>query len=115
MTGWLPILSGWVGAGWGMSCPPATGEQVLVLAQEGDAEHGVIVGRSFSDLARGPSAPPGELWLVHQSGSFLKLQNDGTVRIQGNLYVAGNVIVSGDVNDGHGALSGLRAVYNVQD
>ena len=22
LTGWLPVLSPWVGAGWGLSCPP---------------------------------------------------------------------------------------------
>ncbi len=71
LTGWLPILSPWVGAGWGVVCPPSPGDQVLVLPQEGDGEHGVVCGGAFSDLARPPAAPSGELWLVHQSGSFL--------------------------------------------
>jgi phage baseplate assembly protein gpV len=118
LTGWLPILTGWVGAGWGMACPPSPGDQVLVVAQEGDADNGVIVGGSYSDAARPPPAPPGELWLVHTSGSFLKLLNDGTVHIQGetylqgNLHVTGNVLVSGDIDDGDGALSRLRNNYN---
>jgi phage baseplate assembly protein gpV len=106
LSGWLPLLSPWVGAGWGMSCPPAPGDQVLVLAQEGDAEHGVVVGRAFSNVASAPQAPAGELWLVHRSGSFLKLQNDGTVQISGDLHVAG------DVYDRHGSLAGLRGHYN---
>jgi phage baseplate assembly protein gpV len=113
MTGWLPVLSAWVGAGWGMVCPPSPGDQVLVLAQEGDADNGVIVGRSFSDTARGPAAPPGELWLVHGSGSYLRLQNDGTVRVQGDLHVAGNIFASGDVSDSHGTMSTFRGDYNV--
>ncbi len=113
MTGWLPVLSAWVGAGWGMVCPPSPGDQVMVLAQEGDADNGVIVGRAFSDLARAPQAPPGELWLMHGSGSFLRLQNDGTVRVQGDLHVAGGIFATGDVSDGHGAMSHLRADYNV--
>jgi phage baseplate assembly protein V len=112
LTGWLPILSAWVGAGWGMACPPQPGDQVLVLAQEGDADNGVVVGCAFSDGARTPGAPPGELWLVHASGSFLKLRSDGTVRVQGDLYVTGNVFVSEDVVDSHGALSRLRSNYN---
>ena len=89
LTGWLPLLSAWVGAGWGMTCPPSPGDQVLVLPQEGDAEHGIIVGAAFSDVQRPPPAPAGELWLTHQSGSFLKLTNDGTVQIQGDLHVNG--------------------------
>lgn len=71
LTGWLPVLSPWVGAGWGMACPPQPGDQVLVVPQEGDSEHGVIVGRAFSNALRPPPAPSGELWLVHQSGSFI--------------------------------------------
>src|ERR1019366_6449423 len=56
LTGWLPILTPWVGAGWGLVCPPSPGDQVLVLSQEGDGEHGVIAGGSFSDIARPPAA-----------------------------------------------------------
>jgi hypothetical protein len=106
LSGWLPLLSPWVGAGWGMSCPPAPGDQVFVLAQEGDAEHGVVVGRTFSNIAGAPQAPSGELWLTHQSGSFIKLRNDGTVQISGDLHVAG------DVYDRHGSLAGLRGHYD---
>ena len=106
LTGWLPILSPWVGAGWGMSCAPSLGDQVLVLAQEGDAEHGIIVGRAFSNVHAPPAAPVGELWLVHGSGSFIKLRNDGTIELQGDLHVAG------DVYDRNGSLSRLRGRYN---
>ena len=106
VTGWLPVLSAWVGAGWGMACPPAPGDQVLVLAQEGDSDHGVIVGRAWSDQARAVAAPVGELWLVHATGSFFKLCNDGSIQMQGDLHVAGNVY------DRHGSLDRLRQHYD---
>lgn len=106
ITGWLPVLSPCVGSGWGLACPPSPGDQVLVLAQEGDAEHGVIVGCSWSDAQRTPGAPPGELWLVHQTGSAVRLQNDGTVRIVGDVHI------NGDVYDRHGSLAQLRSHYN---
>jgi Type VI secretion system/phage-baseplate injector OB domain len=106
LSGWLPVLSPWVGTGWGMVCPPAPGDQVLVLAQEGAAEHGVIVGRIFSKQQLPPPAPSGELWFVHQSGSYLKLLNDGTVQVGGDLHV------SGDVYDSEGSLSRLRGHYD---
>ena len=106
LTGWLPILTPWVGAGWGLVCPPSPGDQVLVLPQEGDGEHGVIAGGSFSDQARPPQAPPGEIWLVHQTGSFIKLTSDGTIQMNGDLHVNGNVY------DSHGSLAQLRAHYD---
>jgi hypothetical protein len=106
LSGWLPILSQWVGSGWGMMCPPYPGDQVLLVPQEGDGEQGVIVGRTFSNQQVPPVVPEGEFWLVHQSGSFLKLCNDGTIQVSGDLHV------QGDVYDQHGPLSGLRGHYN---
>lgn len=112
VTGWLPVLSAWVGAGWGIACPPAPGDQVLVLAQEGQSESGVIVGRAWSDQARPVAAPVGELWIVHASGSFLKLLNDGSLRIQGEVFVQGDLRVQGDVYDRSGSLDRLRRAYD---
>ncbi len=118
ITGWLPVLSPWVGAGWGLSCPPTPGDQVLVLAQEGDSEHGIVAGLAWSDTARTPQAPSGELWLVHQSGAFIKLSNDGTIRLQGdvhhtgNLFVTGNIAAQGSIADNIGTLDRLRQHYN---
>ena len=106
LTGWLPILSPWVGAGWGLTCPPSPGDQVFVLAQEGNAEHGVIIGRAFSSAAPSPVAEAGELWLVHKSGSFVKLLNDGAVHVKGDLHV------DGDIYDQGGSLARLRGHYN---
>ena len=107
VTGWLPVLSPWVGAGWGMCVPPMQGQQVLVLPQDGEAEHGVIVGGAWSDASATPGAPVGELWIVHQSGSFIKLVADGTVRVNGDLHV------NGDVYDRHGSMDRLRGNYNL--
>lgn len=106
LSGWLPILSSWTGSGWGMFCPPSLGDQVLVVAQEGLAEHGVIIGGAFSDSHKPPPVPVGELWLVHKSGSHLKLKNDGSITIKGDLHV------DGEVFDRDGSLSGLRYTYN---
>ena len=123
LSGWLPVLSAWVGAGWGMVCLPAPGDQVLVLAQEGDGEHGVVVGAAFSDAVAPPPAPAGELWLRHRSGVTLKLCNDGTLRIIGDVFIDGTLRIAGDVFidrtlhaqdivDGLGSLSRLRGHYN---
>lgn len=117
LTGWLPVLSPWVGAGWGLSCPPSPGDQVLVLAQEGDADHGIVVGRAWSDTARTPQAPSGELWLVHQSGAFIKLTNDGTIRLQGDTHLTGNLFVTGTIHAQTDILADrdIGAIRNLRD
>jgi hypothetical protein len=43
---------------------------------------------------------------VHRSGSFIKLQNDGTIQMHGDLHV------TGDVYDRQGSLSRLRGHYD---
>jgi phage baseplate assembly protein gpV len=106
LSGWLPVLSPWIGNGWGLTCPLTPGDQVLVLPQDGDAQQGVIVGAAYSRAQVPPAAPNGEFWLVHKSGSSLKMCNDGTVQLNGDLHV------NGDVYDKVGALSHLRATYN---
>lgn len=106
VTGWLPVLSPWVGAGWGLCVPPMQGQQVLVLPQDGEGEHGVVIGGAWSDASTTPGAPVGEVWLVHQSGSFIKLVANGTVQINGDLHV------NGDVYDRHGSLDRLRGNYD---
>jgi uncharacterized protein involved in type VI secretion and phage assembly len=107
LTGWLPVLTQWCGSGWGMVCPPSPGDQVLIIPQEGDAQHGIIVGRLFSNSVRPPSADPGEIALTHQSGCSVRLLNSGIVAIQGDLHVSGNVY------DSYGSLSQLRNDYNI--
>ena len=111
LSGWLPVLSPWVGAGWGLASLPAPGTQVLVLAQEGDAEHGVIAGAAYSAATPAPQAPSGELWLVHASGSSLKLANDGKIHIEGDVVINGTLSAH-DIIDATGAVSRLRVHYN---
>jgi phage gp45-like len=90
-----------------MWCPPSPGDQVLVIPQEGDAQHGLTVGRLFSNSVRPPEAAPGEITLRHGSGCSIRLLNSGIIVIEGDLHV------SGDVYDAHGSLSKLRNDYNV--
>lgn len=116
LSGWLPILSAWVGNGWGLAAPLTPGDQVLVVAQEADAEHGVIIGCVWSAVDKAPGAPGGEFWLQHQSGSFVKLLNDGTIAMQAStVNLIGNLVVTGNISDqngAHGTLAALRQAYD---
>ncbi|OYV32383.1 MAG: baseplate assembly protein [Acidocella sp. 20-61-6] len=116
LSGWLPVISAWVGAGWGMCAPLTPGAQVLVIAQEGDAEEGVVLGAVWSAVDTTPGAPAGEFWLRHSTGSFLKLLGDGSIAMQANVVkVTGNLVVSGDISDQGGAHGTLAALRNAHD
>ena len=82
-TGWLPIVSPWIGNGWGLFAPPSIGVAVEVQFQEDDIEAGYVCQRFFNDSDRPLTVPSGEFWLVHQSGAFFKLTNDGKVLVNG--------------------------------
>lgn len=113
LSGWLPIGSTWVGAGWGLACLPSPGDQVLIVWQEGDPEHGIIACRLWSATTTAPMAPVGEFWLTHRTGSYLKLRNDGSIASSAGSWThTGNLQVTGDVSDGHGSVAALRAHYN---
>jgi len=88
-SGWLPVLTPWVGNGWGLYCPPAPGDQVEVRFEDGCHSTGMVCLRAFSNQDRPLSVMPGEFWLVDKSGSFLKLTNDangnGTLLINGQF------------------------------
>lgn len=85
-TGWFPWASSVVGNGWGMFAPPSPGDQIVVLFQEGYGGSPVGVGAIFNDSDRpvveGAGAPSGEAWLVHQSGSRIRLLNDSSIEIR---------------------------------
>lgn len=101
LTGFMPILTEWVGNGWGIVCPPSAGDVVDVHFQEGGKNAGFISKRFFSSktlppTVSGAGAPSGEFWLVHQSGSFLKFTNDGKVSV--NSASDMNFVSAGDIN-----------------
>jgi phage baseplate assembly protein V len=86
-TGWLPIKSEWIGNGWGLVAVPNTGDQVSLIPHDGDANNLVIVGRVYSQQQRPPVGVPGEFWLVHVSGAFIKLTNAGAIEINGQVKI----------------------------
>ena len=107
-TGWMPVLTPFVGNGWGLVAHLSVGDQVVVLFQEGRQDVGIVIGALFSavDLPPDATQPPadleGQFWLQHKSGSLLKFTNDGNVTIVSNgdldVTAGGTVNVTGDVN-----------------
>jgi hypothetical protein len=123
-TGWLPVATASGGNGWGIVALPAIGQQVLCIPDTGDGQHYVVLGVSFSTSAMPPQVPnapgasnlpvqAGEMALVHQSGSLIRLCADGTIYSRGNWLHDGDFTAkTGDVYDKHGSLDRLRRAYN---
>ena len=124
-TGFLPVTSPWSGNGWGLFCPPTSGDVVDVHFQEGGKQAGFIALRHYGDQLRPLPVPSGEFWVVHQSGSFLKFHNDGTIAMTGesninivapSVNVTGNLNVTGDIIDrcltGGDTMASFRATYD---
>ena len=135
ISGWLPVLSQWVGNGWGMFAPPAIGDLVEVQFQEDSFQAGLICQRFFNDINRPLNVPSGEFWLQHKSGAFFKLLNNGsatfsdgkgaTVTLNGDGTISstastwthtGHLKVTGDITDqiatNSRTLAGVRSVFN---
>ena len=82
-TGWLPLASQSIGAGWGIIACPPIGSQCLVMPMEGDGNSSVVWGGHWSLSQQPPSGfAAGEIWLVHQTGAKLTLSNAGAALMQ---------------------------------
>ena len=90
LTGYLPITSMWVGNGWGMYSPPSIGEVVDVHFHQGGKEAAYIVGRFYSAQTKPVTVQSGEFWLVHQTGSTVKLASDGSLTVSANTNMTLN-------------------------
>lgn len=134
LTSYLPILTDWVGNGWGAYFAPTVGDLVMCHFMEGDFTSGFIA-KSINNLIDQPPAniPSGECWLVHKTGTFLKFHNDGTIEIKtldannnptnininGNIVLTGNLTASGDILDNssgsHINTNTIRAMRTIYD
>lgn len=80
-TGWIPLATPWSGNGWGMFCPAKTGDLILVYFQDGSLQNPIAGMRLYFDGAQPLNVPSGEFWLVHETGSYLKMTNDGKISV----------------------------------
>jgi len=129
-TPWLPWMVARAGSDvtwW----PPVEGEQVLMVAPDGEWDNGLILGSIYQASSPAPSDKANEL--VIQLGDGTEIRYDrgshslsaklaaggsaeidapGGVTIKGDLTVQGNVSATGDVSDGTRAMSGDRMLHN---
>jgi len=133
-TGFLQIGSEFVGNGWGLILGPSIGDEVEVNFQEDGKNAAYIGSRFFGDELPPFPVPSSEAWLVHKSGAFIKLtndgklslrdaagstlvlNNDGTTVLSSNLIVNGYIKATGDITDrsatGGSSMADFREVYD---
>lgn len=100
LTDWMPLKAIMVGNGFGIFVAPNIGDVVEISFQEDDGGVGSAGWRFFHNQARPLTVPAGEIWLVHQSGSSIKLTTDGKTAITDK---AGSTIVMN--GDGTGTMT----------
>ena len=126
MTGYLPVLAGYLGNGWGLAAPVQKGDQVIVLFMQNHPDQGVVLGRIYDQAhappvrADGSAAAAGELVLRHQTGSLIQLGQDGKVTIVAQaeidltapkVTITADVTVNGTVTaSGEGSFNGGHTV-----
>lgn len=82
-TGWIPLATPYAGKDFGMMVGPCLGDQVLVEYQESDYQTGVVTARLFNEVDTNPRPAPecGEVFIIHKSGTFLKLKDNGDIEV----------------------------------
>src|SRR5580658_4212473 len=68
-TPWIPMLSPWGSAGYGLQGGIEEGAQVLLLHLDPDGDNLVALGCTFNDIDTSPGAPPSEFWTTDKRGS----------------------------------------------
>ena len=91
-TNWINLDCPGVGNGWGVQIGPQIGDEVTVSFDSSDPNLGKVTARHTNSLNLPMPVPSGEIWMVHQSGSLLKFNTDGTV----TLHTVGALSVHSD-------------------
>jgi Type VI secretion system/phage-baseplate injector OB domain len=88
-TGWIPLFTPWIGNGWGMYAPPNIGDLIEIHYQEGSLQNPYAGLRTFNfnSPANPNSVQSGEFWLVHSTGSYFKLTNDGKISFNSTVEI----------------------------
>ncbi len=116
-SAWLPFKVPFGGSGWGLFAVPIVGQQVVVIHDCGDHEHGIVIGATFNEQAKPPYVPSapggedtpgqlGEILAVHQSGTMIRFCKDGTIysrgpwKHEGTFDVTGPITATGNITAG---------------
>jgi phage baseplate assembly protein gpV len=80
-TEWLPLGTMYAGNNFGLLALPDVGTEVLVVFEMGDIKCGKIICCNFNNIDKPPAVNPGEVIMLHKSGSLLKFNTDGSIEV----------------------------------
>jgi phage baseplate assembly protein gpV len=98
ITGWIPMLSHFIGNACGFLFGPSIGDQVSASFLGGDLESGTIVGRHFDDNNPPPQVQSGEALLQIKNGNKLYFMQDGSVLVHHNTGAEMKLHPNGDAH-----------------
>jgi len=122
-TGFIPYCTPF----YGFVAPPKGGEQCLVLYHGGNNNVPIAALLIYWDNGRvqgqnqSGDIQPGEILLKNQSGSYIKLSNDGTITIKAingivldtdNTECKGNVIIDNNLTANSGSINMTNGNFN---
>ncbi len=102
-TGWLPIFTIWAGNQWGVFAPPSLDDIVVVHFQDATFQGGFISLNGYNIKRLPLSVDSGEFWIVHKSGAYVKLTNDGNIAIssEATTNINGAEVKIGELSSGN--------------
>ncbi len=93
---------------------PPVGSEVIALFLGGNRDHGSIIA-TFNKEHSQTDLEEGETTIFDQSGSKVAIKADGSIHITpsgGTVYINGNLVVSGEITDDEGSMEEMRGYYN---
>lgn len=109
-TDFLPWMT-WAAGELRVWSPPTLGEQVLVLSPSGETHQGFVAPALFSQDNPAPTTNLKHTLLRWRDGGYIRYETDTRrlyLHAPCDVRIEGNLIVSGDVIGGGGALSLLK-------
>lgn len=111
-TGFVPLEAAWVGNGFGAVFGPNIGDQARLSFIDGRVQATVVGGRFFNNANQPPVVQSGQAAFVDSKGSYIRLNNDGTItmgssagiiaatpifKVVGQILATGNITTNADV------------------
>ena len=98
VTDWLPVAS-LSNSFFRLWVPPLVGMQVTVISPGGDADYGIVIPAIFNTSCKEPVGAGADNAILEAGGNRVVFDSN-------NINMSGDLVVSGDIRDSRGDLTG---------